>query len=252
MRHRQRWRHARPWLEGVYWVLLVSVALLAAAPKIPVGSSWASFAPVAFLRAVQPAWTVPCAAGLAAIAAIKSRFSSPWLWGAVHDILTGLQQDLFKTEFSQGQPRDLHRVTLFKRCGWRWARCKWPHSGWLLAVSRSGHTTQSSESAFRAPDTGPAERAEGFAGSTWRTDEIILKENLPDVSSDPTKEQIEEYAKSTWCKVEYVKQRKPAARSYVGVPIHVKGRPWGVLIIDSANPKAKSDNSELRLYGTVQ
>ena len=92
-----------------------------------------------------------------------------------------------------GEPLDNNRVTLFKRVAWKWRLKEWrnplwpwgwwrfPGSGWLVAVNRSGHATQGSSSAFLAPDDAP--QAEGVAGRAWRGDGTIRVPNLPDLSA---------------------------------------------------------------------
>ena len=72
------------------------------------------------------------------------------------------------------EPRDENRVTLFKRVHYCWRMKhrgwffwpygfgRWPWSGWLVVIQRSGHATQDTGTAFLAPDD--AHNAVGIAG----------------------------------------------------------------------------------------
>ncbi len=175
----------------------------------------------------------------------------PWLWTTVHKLLTSFQRDIFQAELSRGDPMDLHRLTLFKRLRFRCWVCKWPWSGWLVPIERSGHTTQSTAAVFRAPDE--AKRAEGVAGNTWRASVVIFRENLPDVSSAAAPPQdVADYARQTWTTPELVARRRPSARSYVGIPLDVNGKPWGVVVLDSTDAACKRSDADLRAYALLQ
>ena len=68
---------------------------------------------------------------------------------------------------------------------------------------------------------------------------------LPDVSSEtPTEEDLIEYARRTWVKTEWLINREPSerhARSFFGLPVEVKGSPWGVIVIDSSREQPIGD-----------
>ena len=117
---------------------------------------------------------------------------------------------------------------------------RWPFRSRLIPVERSGHISQKSTATFAAPDD--ADKAEGVAGRAWRTFRVLIVANLPDLNAAYTEAGIREYAKKTWIDAKWVRariaQRKTLARSYVGIPIRVDGKPWGVIIIDSLHPNS--------------
>lgn len=180
---------------------------------------------------------------------ICTYIGEPWAWETVQTTLEELQSHAFK---QNTDPLHHHRVTLFKheRCRfricfgqwrhkfWPWGRRRGPCSGWLVPVARTGHTTQKTKTVFLAPDD--ADAAEGIAGQAWNRSVMIPVSGLPDLNAERTEANISDYASRTWLSRELVKQRihmgLPTARSYLGIPIEVKGRKWGVLVLDSRDP----------------
>jgi hypothetical protein len=137
---------------------------------------------------------------LAISEAMRKVVGPPWLWDAIHSYL-----DSFRDYAFPDQPGDMlheHRVTLFKHVRWRWCLKKWPWSGWLVPVERSGHTTRRTSAVFRAPDE--ANDAEGVAGVTWASKSAVPVPELPDLSGQPSVAEISEYAKKTFVSTEWV------------------------------------------------
>lgn len=153
----------------------------------------------------------------------------PKIWKIVHDVLDDFREQVFQ-DIPDDQLHE-HRVTLFKRVSWHWCLRRWPWSGWLIPVERSGHTTQRSTICFKAPDA--ASESEGIAGKAWVRRRPIYVPGLPDVSGSATTSQVREYAKQSLMSEAQVRIRKPQARSLYGVAVEVKGARWGVLVIDS-------------------
>jgi hypothetical protein len=89
-----------------------------------------------------------------------------------------------------------------------------------------------------APDE--ADHAEGVAGKAWSCNGILYKRKLPDLYSDTSKENVAAYANETWLAEELVRKRMEEglslARSYLGIQIEVKGKRWGVIVLDSRKP----------------
>jgi hypothetical protein len=191
------------------------------------------------------AWmTLPILAILSGLLAlILKMVGPPWLWNVVHVILDQLRNSAL--QFNPQDPIHYHRVTLFKRVQWLWCRKFWPWDGWLVAVERSGHTTRNRVSFFRAPDE--ADKAEGIAGRVWASDATFKTENLPDISEVSPEADVKVYADRANISVETVRKRLPKARSIGGFPIEVKGKRWGVLILDSRNPQAITELGEAML-----
>lgn len=132
-----------------------------------------------------------------------------------------------------------HRVTLFKRER-RWRSMtdgsgKWqrPGSRWLVPVARSGHGSKKTRARFRCPDD--TDRAEGIAGRAWARSRVVRAKRLPNLNGpDCSEEDLRRYASATYVSVEWVRKRKPAARSFVGFRVDdARSEPWGVLVIDS-------------------
>lgn len=175
------------------------------------------------------------------IGLLKKVLGPPWLWQTVHSYLDVFREDAFNVG-----PHDAihhHRVTLFKHVGWCWKWAQWPWIGWMVPVERSGHTTQSKISVFRAPDD--ADRAEGVAGMTWARKAEVAVSHLPDLETDNSDEAFKAYAKATGVSVDRLRRKVPKSRSYCGFPIEVKGHLWGVLVLDSRSPQGVHDQHQL-------
>jgi len=185
-------------------------------------------------------------------------------------------------------PIDHNRVTVFvhnKSKWWiwpwkgyftPWGLGRWPWSGWLEVVYRSGHVTQLATTVYLAPDD--AAQAEGVAGQAWRCGSFCVglgDKKLPDLSQakyvDPlnrfvydiflastvpkspeieaygsTRKQVADYAKATCISTALlwrrIKRKKHCPLSMVGV--HLKNRRgdlWGVVVMDSCNSVACLD-----------
>jgi hypothetical protein len=166
---------------------------------------------------------------IAAMTALQRRIGEPKTWGLVQTVL-----DQFRARVFSSDSDDLHehRVTLFRHVGWCWCLRRWPWSGWLVPVARSGHTTQRTDALFMAPDD--AERAEGVAGKTWALRRTVFIDRLPNLRCDGvTPEAKAEYAKLSLMPDVLVEKRNPKARSLYGAPVEVKGQIWGVVVVDS-------------------
>lgn len=182
----------------------------------------------------QTAWiTLPLLVVLSGILGLlRKHLGSPWLWDTVHHHLDVIRKAAF--DIQPGDGGHYHRATLFKFQQWRWCWKKWPWDGYLVPVERSGHTTRSGVSVFRAPDQ--ADQCEGIAGRAWANNQLVTVSGLPALSNAAPQEDFEIYSRNTGVSIEWLRQRLPQARSLCGVPIDVKGRPWGVLVLDSRSP----------------
>lgn len=196
------------------------------------------------LEVLQPfsrASVVACGAGVVAFKWLAHLIGPPWIWKAIQGIFDEFRERAFRLS---GEPVHYNRVTLFEyvrcwrlwgfwACPWRWRLGRFPWSGWLIPVARSGHTTKSCGVSFLAPDD--ADRAEGIAGQVWATNTQILVNELPALDETSTEASIAEYARSTFVSTDWVRSRlsRPHPRSLCGVPVEVEGRIWGVLVLDS-------------------
>ena len=187
----------------------------------------------------------------------------PQTWKIARSHLDRFQQHVFQDE---GGLLQEHRVTLFKWVKWKlwmwpwrgrywpWGSWgTWPWSGWLVPVVRSRHTTQKSSTVFLAPDD--ASLAEGVAGRAWGTGEVVVVNDLPDLSKQGTDGQIRTYADSTWVTTEWVRTRvrrgRHCARSLCGFTIEVKGTPWGVIVLDSKKAELQKTDDIMGMYRLV-
>lgn len=160
---------------------------------------------------------------------------SPRVWNAVHGIMDEFRDSVVAEK--SGRPEHELRVTLYKKVffhphiGLRWR-------GWIVAVERSGESTRSGVSSFRASQNRPAE-AEGIAGRAWAENRVSVI-NLPRIDPDkPEKTMVREYARLGCTSEQWVKkwlQSHPGQRpptSICAIPVSVKGRRWGVLVLDT-------------------
>lgn len=126
-------------------------------------------------------WLLLALMAMAALVKIvKERLERTWIWSAVQAVVDRIQAEAFS-----GQPgyAHHHRATLFRHQKflwwpfpvrhwlWPWGLGRWPGSGWLVPVIRSGHATQRSTTYFLAPDD--ADHFEGVAGHIWNSNKEI-------------------------------------------------------------------------------
>jgi hypothetical protein len=161
------------------------------------------------------------------------------LWPLVRSVLEDFRSRIYPN--AKNDPEYAHRVTLFRhqRWVWRWRAFREMGLGWVKIVERTGNTTQNSRTVFRSPND--PDKAEGVAGSTWVRNQLLFVENLPDLNTTDWEQKIALYAKDTNTPEAEIRRRRPKSRSLCGIPIDVKGRLWGVLVIDSRHPVLPRD-----------
>lgn len=188
----------------------------------------------AWFNVAIPAFVV-CAQGLRYA---RRQISNPEDHERLQRLLTHLHKQMFPNE-----PDERSRITLFrfqrvqlKR--WPW----WPRrGGWLVAIKRSGDMHQDFDKARFQVGVDLTSTC-GIAGKAWCdiADAIVM--DLPDVhSGKPTKKEFERYANRTHMSVESVKDRRPRSRSFYGMKIRAKKGKWGVVLVDSSEPKLNTD-----------
>jgi hypothetical protein len=187
---------------------------------------------------------------LAASAAIPFLVRAQRFWSTIHSVLNEIQKHVF-TEWPD-LPEDEKRVTLFKhrtlyprlRCWpWRWAN-------WMIAIERSGEATRAHITMFRASLQSPGE-AEGFAGKAWAQNLFLTpKQPLPDVTTSDSNE-LKSYASISHMSIEscreWLERRKRLPVGICAIPVEVKNRRWGSLVID-ASVKFPTDQAAYRRY----
>jgi len=200
-------------------------------------------------------WIVLSLTVLAATAKfVKERLDRTWVWSAVQTIVDKIATEAFG-HLNSGDVHH-HRATLFQYRNyfwfpfpprskiWPWGRRRWPCSGWLVPVIRSGHTTRRTNTYFLAPDD--ADNAEGFAGKIWASNRELALSAATTLQRGANEETVTKYAEQTFVSKTWTNQQlsnnKVLAVSFRGVPIEGKaGRRWGVLILDSRDPNAAKD-----------
>lgn len=158
---------------------------------------------------------VPLATFLSAAAKVAADKVGPrWIHEVLQDILDSLRDSCFAQQVKAHSAVHHHRVTVFRRCCcWRpccWLRKinrkrRWPWTGWLVPIARSGHTTKLTRTVFCVPDD--ADNAEGIAGQTWAQKQIVDSGPLPLPKDASDTEAIEEYALGGYVSAEWVKER---------------------------------------------
>lgn len=187
-------------------------------------------------------WLLPflvLASGI--IGVYRSVTGPPWLWETIHSYLDYYRAEVFAVGADDAMHH--HRVTLFRHKEWCLVWRRWPGSGWLIAEERSGHTTRSGISYFKAPDD--ADKAEGVAGKTWAKGGVVNLSHLPDLTASPAPSDFEAYSKATGVSVPWLMKKRPKARSFCGIPVEVKGAPWGVIVLDSRSPDGIPASSQV-------
>jgi hypothetical protein len=227
------------WIKGLFVAL---GAIIAASIKADVRKVTEQFGQTAgrLLEQIQgSAWVVVPALLLAIpiVEAIRHLIGDPRIWRVVSDLLNHFRDLLFPD--STSDQIHAHRVTLFRHKTWHRCARRWPWSGWLVPVERSGHTTRKTDIAFLAPDD--ADKVEGVAGMTWSRRSVVYVKDLPDLSHNPSDSEIEEYAERTWVSEQLVRKRKPHARAFLGIPVEVNNRLWGVIVVDSRSVEISQD-----------
>jgi hypothetical protein len=229
-------------LSVVYFVALATTAVFAGVRLIEVAESTPNM--LKFARNYSSA-VAPLAAFIAAIALpLRNSVGAPRVWEALQRVLSILRGQLFEEEIRDGASVHDHRVTLFRHR--RFRLCRQPFHGWLVPVERGADGTRRSKAAFLAPDD-PGQ-AQGVAGKAFYQEKVLLVDRLPALTGVTSETAEKKYATRTWTTVEYVRASRPRARSYAACRIVVRGKVWGVLVVDSTLVRAKASDVHLKAY----
>lgn len=208
-----------------------SIGLAALNKAHPDSWTWLSPAFRTIFKQAATGWPIPLILVLAPTVAWLRRKTDKSKLDAVHGLLNTFRDEVFKSvDFELEQHR---RVTLFKYKPFCMRRWPWNH-GWLVPIERSGSLTRKTSAIFRAPDDG--EQGEGVAGRVWSRKRLVYVGNLPDLRTNPTDQDFDDYAAKSFMQAEDLRTKRPQARSLCGLHIEVDSSPWGVLVIDSVHP----------------
>uniref|UniRef100_UPI003F7EE0B4 hypothetical protein n=1 Tax=Xanthomonas sp. 0924 TaxID=2835534 RepID=UPI003F7EE0B4 len=187
------------------------------------------------LRSFQSGWVIPTLLIVApGIAYLRNKWDSGRV-EQVHEILDAICSKAFKGEkFDLEQHR---RVTLFRYqyiCVWRFPF----FGGFLVPLERSGGHTRRTGSIFRVHDDGS--KNEGVAGRAWSGEDYYVP-NLPDLCSNPSQVDYEEYATKTFFPLARLRKMKskPGSRAISAFAVTVANKKWGVLVIDTVRPSIR-------------
>lgn len=223
---------------------------------------------------VAPAWVDEWCYWVALAAAIVTGFIA--ICGAVRrqpfvhkscvaDILEHLGREVWTGSLDSLEGGlEQHRITLFqlrrrprsKRLGDLFVRI-W-HRLRRNSTAKQRNWTHELVPRLRDPKSGPRpkrvfrihdrrhERTEGIAGRVHHASlDVVIARDLPDISSSAcaSAEDYSEYARRTNDTVEMVKREKYQTRTIGGMIVYVGGERWGVLVFDSRDSGALSDDS---------
>lgn len=174
-----------------------------------------------------------------ACAIILSNFAlrwlgEPWRWDAVQVVLDKFRERVYFNAFPD-DPLHYHRVTLFRHVPVVFQWKKWPWSGWLVPMARSGYTNQRSNTVFRAPDD--ADRVQGVAGMAWASKRIESISGLPEVYPTSHEIALREYSTATKMDISVLRRRKSNPRALIAIPIEVNNRVKWIVVLDSREPR---------------
>jgi len=138
------------------------------------------------------------------------------------------------------------RLTLFKFTRpWyspkRWLSRSYLGPGVLIPVARTNSPQRSGIRSFPIKENGQLAEA-GVAGRVWRSEDGWTQiDGLPEITANSSEADLMQYALSTHCTVESVRQnladKRPFPRAFAGCKVLVTNdREWGVLVVDSAQP----------------
>lgn len=159
----------------------------------------------------------------------------PWKWRVVQSCLDEFRDSVFASKSHKNDFNYSHRVTLFRLQNGCIRMFKPWWRKWLVPIARSGTVTKATKSIFRFSDN-PNE-IEGVVGKAWCLTGWYIVEDLPLPSADMSLEQKADYYTKTNITVDTAIKMNYTARSYAATKVEVKGKPWGVLVLDSAKEK---------------
>lgn len=129
-------------------------------------------------------------------------------------------------------PETHHRLTLFV------ANKKQTR---LDIFARSAEATRGSQTNFRI-HADDESQCEGIAGAAWYLNTIVIvpgdnDPELPDLVNNNNETNIKQYAEKTNVSSDRVRKHIWPARSYAAMTIRVKGKKWGILVLDSRDSR---------------
>jgi hypothetical protein len=228
-------------IGGLEWVAALAVAIISACLKADESKLWPFLADIVIAIRNSAWYTLPIVIIVAGISVrIRKALGNRRTWKVVQVLLDHYWQESFaKDKDTKDDPHHFHRVTMFKHCRLHFG--KWPFSGWMVPVARSGHSTKSGIRHFKASLSNP-DQAEGVAGRAFAYQKMVPVYDLPHLNVARTNDDdVKRYAEKSFLSIRKIEKDcnsdRPTSRSLLGIPVEVKGKPWGAIVLDSHHPK---------------
>lgn len=184
------------------------------------------------------------------------KLGDPWVVDLIKFVLNEYQNNAFEVTPEKNQiPKDHNRITIFRYSTGLYLFSKKPFSWknykkikfkerYLAPVLRSGEQSQNSQALFLVTDD--SDTTQGVAGRTWCMQQAMTINKLPDVLGDG-KTSRSNYAAKSFCTLEiidrHIQEKKPMPRSISAIPLERKGKPWGVIVLDSRYPNGVTERA---------
>lgn len=165
----------------------------------------------------------------------KRWYGEPEIWRELQRLVDTMKADVFGRV--NGDYQHHYRVTLYRYR--RWSLRRDPRFAWLVPVVRSGHTSQNGIRVFSI-NPRQAGQGKGIAGRAWESEGAIHVQKLPDIRGCKNPQVLEEYARATNMPAANIRTDGTCSRSFWAVRVEAKGKPWGVLVIDSVTATISS------------
>lgn len=182
---------------------------------------------------------------------LLSSLPHPAALDATNAILDEFQEALFAKVGGDYGPSSRHafraRILACDVCQRQRGEARWPWSGWLVPVARSGHGTRRTRVHFLCPDD--TDHAQGVAGRAWASTQAVVVEDLPELGEvgESRQDGIAAYAHQTFVSENWVVTNSPRARSLMGFRVEdARSNPWGVLVVDSRLPSLNTQLAQER------
>jgi len=201
------------------------------------------------------AWLmIPIFATLGSGAALyKAQFGTKSNWVNITQVLEEYKKALFDDRPEcKNDGAYHHRVTLYKYTSFRVALCKYPLTGWVVPVARTKHSSLSRIPRYRVPKK-DRDKAEGVAGAAYANNTMVPAYDLPIITKSSSDAERAKYSKFGQVSLDWIekrlKKKKCDIRALTGIPVEVKGEPWGVVVVDSRRPEQIITAEELKDNG---
>jgi hypothetical protein len=160
------------------------------------------------------------------------RFNDPWKWKAIQSCLDGFSEVVYADSLYQDGFEHEHRITIFRLQRGCIKLLKPCTRKWFVPIARSGSLKKETRSIFRFSDN--PEQIEGIVGRAWcKPRKWYQASDIPILTQSMAEHQKEDYVNKTNYPVDKALAKRYNARSYAAITMELRGRLWGVLVLDS-------------------